>query len=69
MDKIQALVSGGLADLGVTVAEVGNANAGGEVQEPPAVLELSPRSLATDHDRITSNPPQSLRNVLGTDVL
>lgn len=69
MDKVQALGGSGLADPGVTVAEVGNANAGGEVQEPPAVLELNPRSLGTDHDRITSNPPQSLRNVLGTDVL
>jgi len=42
MYKVQALVSGGLADLRVTVAKVGNANAGGKVEEPPAILELSP---------------------------
>ena len=69
MNKIQALVGGGLADLGVTVTKAGDANAGGKVEETPAVLELSPRSLTTDHDRITSNPPQTLRNVLGTDFL
>jgi len=57
MDKVQALVCGGLADLGVTVAEVCDANTGSKVEEPPAILELSPRSLGTDHDRITSNPP------------
>ena len=69
MDEVQALVGGGLADLGMTVAEVGNTNTSGKVEEPSAILELSPRSLSTNHDRVTCDPPQPLRNVFRTDVL
>lgn len=57
MDEVQTLVGGGLADLGMTVTEVGNADTGGKVEESPAILELSPRSLSTNHDRITGDPP------------
>jgi len=69
MDEIQTLVCGGLADFGMTVTEVCNTDTGGKVEESSAILELSPRSPATNHDRITSDPPESLRNVLGTDIL
>jgi hypothetical protein len=57
MDEVQALVCGGLADFGVTVTQVGNTDTSGKVEESSAILELSPRSSGTDHDRITSNPP------------
>lgn len=57
MNEVQALVGSGLADLGVTVAKVGNANASGKVEEPPAILELDPRPLCTNHDRVTGDPP------------
>lgn len=69
MDEIQALVGRGLADLGMTMAKVGNTNTSGKVEESPAILELSPRSLGADHHRIAGDPPQPLRNVFGTDVL
>ena len=69
MDKIEALVGGGLADFWMTVTKVGYADTSGKIKESSTILELSPRSLGTDHDGITSDPPQSLRDVPGTDAL
>jgi len=57
MDKVRALVCGGLADFGMTVTEVCNADTSGKIEESSAILKLSPRSSTTDHDRITSYPP------------
>ena len=69
MDEFRTLISGGLADLWVAVAEVGDANASSKVQHSAAVLELSPRSLGPNHDRVTCDPAEPLRNMLNTDVL
>jgi len=57
MDEVEALVSCGLTDFGMTVAKVGNPDASGKVEESSAILELNPRPLGTNHDRITSDPP------------
>lgn len=69
MNEMEALVGGGLADSGMTVTKVGDTNASGKVEESSTVLEFSPRPLAANHDRFTGDPPQSLRDVLGTNVL
>ena len=55
MDEVKALIGGGAADFGMTVSKVCNTDASGKVEEPSAVLELSPRSLGTNHDGITSD--------------
>jgi len=57
MDKVPTLVGGSLADFGMTVTKVGDPDASGKVEESPAILELNPRSLGTNHDRITGDPP------------
>ena len=57
MNEVKALIGGGAADFGMTVSKVCNTNASGKVEEPPAVRELSPRSLGANHDCITSDSP------------
>ena len=69
MDKFRTLISSGLADLWVTVIEVGDADTSSKVQRSAAVLELSPRSLGRNHNRVTCDPAEPLCNMLNTDVL
>ena len=57
MNKIRALVGGGLAHFGMTMTKVGDTDTGGKVEESSAILELSPRSLGTNHDGVTGDPP------------
>lgn len=69
MDEFQALIGCGLADLRMTVSKVGDTNPSRKVQQPAAILELSPRSLGPNHHRFTGYPAEPFRDVLGTDVL
>lgn len=69
MNEFQTLICSGLADLWMAVTKVSDTNSGGKVEQPAAILELSPRSLTPDHDRVAGDPPEPPRNVLGTDVL
>jgi hypothetical protein len=67
VDEVQALVGSGLADLRMTVAEVGNADPSRKIQQPSTILEFHPRSSGPNHDGVTSDPTETLRNVLGTN--
>jgi hypothetical protein len=69
VDEVQALVGSGLADLRVTVSKAGNTNPSGKVKKSSAILKFDPRSLTPDHDRVTGDPSESLRDMLGTDLL
>jgi hypothetical protein len=51
------------------MAEVGDTNTSGKVEQPSAILELDPRSLAPDHHRITGDPSEPLCNMLCADLL
>ena len=63
MNKLHALVGGCFADLGVSMAEVGDSNSAGEVQHPPTVVILHPGTFAFHHDPL-SDPANSMIDVL-----
>jgi len=69
MNEFQALIGSGPTDLRMTVTKVSDTNTSRKVQQPPTILEFSPRSLGPNHDRVTGDPAEPLCNMFGADVL